>query len=618
MKHEPYLFLPKKFGYFTINAYLCRIIKMMLSMNKLITLMTGVLLMGFSHAEAADFEKATEAVKNMGLGWNMGNTLEANNQSITDITNVGYWGQQGLDSETCWGQSVTKPALLSMMKNAGFGAIRVPVTWYNHMDANGKVDAAWMKRVHEVVDYVIGNGMYCIINVHHDTGADSYSNGKLTHYAWIKADMDNYNANKERYEYLWKQIAEEFKEYGHELLFESYNEMLDKLSSWCFASFSASGQYDATVARSAYDAINSYAQSFVTTVRSTGANNSLRNLIVNTYGSCSGGGTWNQHLKDPLKELKYPDDPAGDGRIIFQVHAYPSLVNTDNSGNITSNGTFASIKSELDEMIDAWKTYLVSKGAPVILGEWGTSNVDKDVTDYDARRELMFQFCEYLVKQCKANDIGTFYWMGLTDSMARFYPAFSQPDLAKTILQAYYGSDYNPVLPDAKDCSFSCTVDFTKQYGELYLYKGSSFTSNDYKSITLELENAPASGAFQWKVYCSKYDNGVTSDVSEAQNTLEFNYRWGTITGITLQCKQNSGQVRVKRVKLVKSNGEEVLCAPSVAWNCTMSDVTVITGINEVKQNAPSDGRIYDLQGRRLSRLPEKGIYIQNGKKYIK
>ena len=618
MKHEPYLFLPKKFGYFTINAYLCRIIKMMLSMNKLITLMTGVLLMGFSHAEAADFEKATEAVKNMGLGWNMGNTLEANNQSITDITNVGYWGQQGLDSETCWGQSVTKPALLSMMKNAGFGAIRVPVTWYNHMDANGKVDAAWMKRVHEVVDYVIGNGMYCIINVHHDTGADSYSNGKLTHYAWIKADMDNYNANKERYEYLWKQIAEEFKEYGHELLFESYNEMLDKLSSWCFASFSASGQYDATVARSAYDAINSYAQSFVTTVRSTGANNSLRNLIVNTYGSCSGGGTWNQHLKDPLKELKYPDDPAGDGRIIFQVHAYPSLVNTDNSGNITSNRTFASIKSELDEMIDAWKTYLVSKGAPVILGEWGTSNVDKDVTDYDARRELMFQFCDYLVKQCKANDIGTFYWMGLTDGMARFYPAFSQPDLAKTILQAYYGSDYNPVLPDAKDCSFSCTVDFTKQYGELYLYKGSSFTSNDYKSITLELENAPASGAFQWKVYCSKYDNGVTSDVSEAQNTLEFNYRWGTITGITLQCKQNSGQVRVKRVKLVKSNGEEVLCAPSVAWNCTMSDVTVITGINEVKQNAPSDGRIYDLQGRRLSRLPEKGIYIQNGKKYIK
>lgn len=587
-------------------------------MKKLFTLFAGVLLMGFSHAEAADFEKATEAVKNMGLGWNMGNTLEANNQSITDITNVGYWGQQGLDSETCWGQSVTKPALLSMMKNAGFGAIRVPVTWYNHMDANGKVDAAWMKRVHEVVDYVIGNGMYCIINVHHDTGADSYSNGKLTHYAWIKADMDNYNANKERYEYLWKQIAEEFKEYGHELLFESYNEMLDKLSSWCFASFSASGQYDATVARSAYDAINSYAQSFVTTVRSTGANNSLRNLIVNTYGSCSGGGTWNQHLKDPLKELKYPDDPAGDGRIIFQVHAYPSLVNTDNSGNITSNRTFASIKSELDEMIDAWKTYLVSKGAPVILGEWGTSNVDKDVTDYDARRELMFQFCDYLVKQCKANDIGTFYWMGLTDSMARFYPAFSQPDLAKTILQAYYGSDYNPVLPDAKDCSFSCTVDFTKQYGELYLYKGSSFTSNDYKSITLELENAPASGAFQWKVYCSKYDNGVTSDVSEAQNTLEFNYRWGTITGITLQCKQNSGQVRVKRVKLVKSNGEEVLCAPSVAWNCTMSDVTVITGINEVKQNAPSDGRIYDLQGRRLSRLPEKGIYIQNGKKYIK
>ena len=484
-------------------------------MKRLLTVLTGLLLMGTFQAEAADFETASEAVKNMGLGWNMGNTLEANNQSVTDVTNPAYWGQQGLDSESCWGQSVTKPELLKMMKDAGFGAIRVPVTWYNHMDKDGKVDAAWMARVHEVVDYVINQGLYCIINVHHDTGADSYSGGKLTHYAWIKADMDNYNQNKDRYEYLWKQIAEEFKDYGQQLLFESYNEMLDKLSSWCFASFSTSEKYDAAVARSAYDAINSYAQSFVSTVRATGGNNVQRNLIVNTYGSCSGGGTWNQHLKDPLKEMKYPDDPAGKGRIIFQVHSYPSLVNTDNKGNITGNRPIASITREIDDMIKAWNEHLVSKGAPVILGEWGTSNVDKDVTDYDARRELMFQFCEYLVQKCKASDIGTFYWMGLTDGIARFFPAFSQPDLAKTILQAYHGSSFNPVLPESKDYSISCTVDFTKQWGELYLYNGSSFKSSDNSNITLELENAPASGLFQWKVYCSKYSNGFTRDITD-------------------------------------------------------------------------------------------------------
>lgn len=568
--------------------------------------------------KGSDFETAKEAVKNMGVGWNMGNTLEANNQSISDITNDGYWGQQDLSSETCWGQSKTKPELLKMMKEAGFGAIRVPVTWYNHMDKDGKVNAEWMARVKEVVGYVLNQGLYCILNVHHDTGADSYDkSGNLTHYHWIKADEANYEANKERFEYLWKQIAEEFKDYDQHLLFESYNEMLDQYNSWCYASMSAPGGYNASAATSAYNAINNYAQSFVNVVRSTGGNNSQRNLIVNTYGSCSGGGTWNQHLKDPLKEMKYPNDAAGEGRIIFQVHSYPSLVNTDNKGNITGNRTIASIKAEVDDMINAWNTHLASKGAPVILGEWGTSNVDSDVTDYDARRELMFQFCEYLVQQCKANNIGTFYWMGLTDGMARYYPAFSQPDLAKTILQAYYGSNFNPTLPDASRYSISCTVDFTKQWGELYLYNGSSFTSADYSKIVLELENAPASGTFQWKVYCSKYSNGYTRDITEVQNTLAFTAQMGSVTRITLQCKQNSGQVRVKSVKLIKRSGEEVLCTPSVAWNCTMSDINVITGINEVKQDSPSDGRIYDLLGRRLNRIPEKGIYIRNGKKFV-
>lgn len=581
-------------------------------MKRLLTVLTGLLLMGTFQAEAADFETASEAVKNMGLGWNMGNTLEANNQSVTDVTNPAYWGQQGLDSESCWGQSVTKPELLKMMKDAGFGAIRVPVTWYNHMDKDGKVDAAWMARVHEVVDYVINQGLYCIINVHHDTGADSEK-----FKSWIKADEVNYAQNKERYEYLWKQIAEEFKEYGQLLLFESYNEMLDKYSSWCFASFASPARYSASDATSAYNAINKYAQSFVSTVRATGGNNAQRNLIVNTYGSCSGGGDWNQHLKDPLKEMKYPDDPAGKGRIIFQVHSYPSLVNTDSKGNITGNRDFGSITSEIDDMINAWNEHLVSKGAPVILGEWGTSNVDKDVTDYDARRELMFQFCEYLVQKCKASDIGTFYWMGLTDGIARFFPAFSQPDLAKTILQAYHGSSFNPVLPEAKDYGISCTVDFTQQWSELYLYKGNSFTSADNSSITLELENAPASGLLQWKVYCSKYENGFTKDITDATSTLNFTAQMGTITRITLQCKKNNGQVRVKRVQLKKRNGEESLCTPSVFWGCIMNDISV-TGISSVKQDVPAGGRIYDLQGRRLSRLPEKGVYIQSGKKFIK
>ena len=558
------------------------------------------------HTEAADFETATDAVKNMGIGWNLGNTLEANSQTVTDVTNASYWGQQDMSSETCWGQFVTKPELLKMMKDAGFGAIRVPVTWYNHMDVNGNVNPLWMARVHEVVDYVINQGMYCIINVHHDTGADGTS-----YKSWLKADEANYTKNKSRYEKLWKQIAEEFKDYGQLLLFESYNEMLDIYNSWCFASFAASGRYNEAVATSAYNAINSYAQSFVTTVRATGGNNAQRNLIVNTYCAASGYGTWSTHLSEPLTALKKPEGESN--HIAFEVHTYPSIANNDNSDR-----PIADIKKEVDGMISLLKTNLVSKGAPVIIGEWGTSNVDAAETDYDKRPELMKQFCQYFVQQCKANSIATFFWMGLSDGASRIFPVFSQPDLAKWLLQAYHGSSYNPILPERSDYGTSCissTVDFNQQWSEFNLAMG-NFTSNDYTQIILELEEAPASGLLQIKVYGS---SEFYTKVTAATSTITFTANMGTISHVTLQCLQKSGSARVKSIWLVKKNGERKPSDPSVFWGCTMRDIgiTSLMDISDSKRDTPYDGRVYNLLGQQQKGLLKKGIYIKNGKKYI-
>jgi len=554
------------------------------------------------NVHAADFESATDAVRNMGLGWNLGNTLEANSQTVTDTSSDAYWGQQDLTSETCWGQYYVQPELLKMMKDAGFGAIRVPVTWYNHIDKDGKVDEAWMKRVHEVVDYVINQGMYCIINVHHDTGADSDS-----FKSWIKADEDNYESNKARYEYLWKQIAEEFKDYGQKLLFESYNEMLDKLNSWCYASMNASGQYNAATAISAYAAINHYAQSFVNTVRATGGNNAQRNLVVNTYCASNGYGTWSSHLSDPLTTLAMPTGESN--HIAFEVHAYPEI----------ENRTMDAIKQEVDGMIAKLNTNLASKGAPVIFGEWGTSNVDKTQTDYDLRPELMKQFCQYFIQQCKANNIATFYWMGLTDGASRLFPAFNQADLALWLLQAYHGSSYNPVLPVRSDYNtscISCTVDFNQQWAEFNLAQG-SFTVNDYIRMVLELEEAPASGLLQVKIYGSSES---TKDITAASSTISFSANMGTITRITLQCKQNSGSIRVKNIWLKKKSGELVPSDPSVYWGCSMKDVSInsTTGISSVMQETQPDDRIYDLLGRQQKSRLEKGIYIKSGKKYVK
>ena len=579
-----------------------------------LALLSVLFLIGTLYVPAADFETATEAVKHMGLGWNLGNTLDASSSKSADFTTAAYWGQQDLSSETCWGQYATQPQLMQMMKNAGFGAIRVPVTWYNHMDINGNIDPAWMARVHEVVDYVIDQGMYCIINVHHDTGADSNS-----YRSWIKADEANYNQQRARYEHLWQQIAEEFRDYGQRLLFEGYNEMLDSYSSWCFASFATSNRYDASVANSAYNAINSYAQSFVNTVRATGGNNAQRNLIVNTYAAANGYGTWSAHLSDPLTRM---NKPAGESdHIAFEVHAYPSIVNNN------ADRPIADIKREVDGMISLLKTHLVAKGAPVIFGEWGTSNVDATETDYVKRPALMKQFCEYFIQQCKANNIGTFYWMGLSDGAARLFPAFSQAELARWLLQAYHGSSYEPVLPQRRDYNascISCTVDYNQQWSEFTL-AGGNFTSNDYAQLILELDDTPAAGLLDVKIYGTSSTN---IPITASTSTVTFTPSMGTIARVTLQCMKPTGSARVNRIWLVTPNGVRQPSDPSVFWGCTMRDITINhpTAIHSPLSPHPSPFNphssplttIYDLSGRRQHGPLSKGVYIKNGKKFVK
>ena len=116
--------------------------------------------------QAQTFESATEAVSNMRIGWNLGNTLDSNSGRVDNMWIEQWTQRRPQDYETAWGQPVTKPELMALMKNAGFNAIRVPVTWYPHMEAKfdsfpwdmqsddfgTQIQAAWMQRVHEVVD----------------------------------------------------------------------------------------------------------------------------------------------------------------------------------------------------------------------------------------------------------------------------------------------------------------------------------------------------------------------------------------------------------------------------------------------------------------------------------
>lgn len=545
-------------------------------MKKRFTTFLGLLMMLTLQSQAQDFESAKDAVNNMGVGWNLGNTLDAVNWEGTD----GWTWSSPSEHEQGWGQPVTKPELMKMMKEAGIGAIRVPVTWFQEMDADGKVNDAFMKRVHEVVDYVIDNGMYCIINIHHDTGDHDLH--------WLVADGSVYSSVKAKYEYLWEQIATEFKDYDHHLLFESYNEMLDSKNTWNEPSDKTDG----------YNAINNYAKSFVSAVRATGGNNAERNLVVNTYSASNSPAA--------MKALELPEES---GHIIFQIHNYPDWQSESHAREL------------VDYLISTIKTNLMSKGAPVIVGEYSTFCVWPERDWYYENREVALYAMDYFIKKTKEEGIGTFYWMGLSDGMARNEPYFNQPDLVETITKAYHGDDFEGIYPTKEISSETVVYEGEKQleWGDAIQFPASLFSDLDNTS-TLEVTYTEQFDQFSgdeansylqfWYSDWSSMIN-FTADGEAISETLEVNKFYNSVSGTehTTVFAFDADTFQKFKSKGMLFQGHGILLKKAVLKAGT-------TGIKAPKAIAADDAPIYNLAGQRVTK-PAKGIYIKNGKKYI-
>lgn len=306
-------------------------------------------------------EDAATAVHNMKTGWNLGNTLDATSYDWKKEEEgkgeqgwIIQWGEKDSSGkvttkafETAWGMPVTTREMIHYVKELGFGAVRVPVTWAEHIDENNNVDPDWMKRVHEVVDYVIDEGLYCVINTHHD--------------GWVCATERMYNKYSPRFQKLWTQIAEEFADYDERLVFASMNEVTDEADSW-------------SPAFSVFECINKWNQLFVDTVRATGGNNAKRNLIISPRG-CSGSDRDMQILgvKDSVEN-----------HIIIEVHNYtPQGFCFNNATWTTMTAKWTPWQHEYDlrndfAMYDRWQKRL---GLPVIIGEYAA--FPKKYEEYD-------------------------------------------------------------------------------------------------------------------------------------------------------------------------------------------------------------------------------------------
>lgn len=240
---------------------------------------------------------AMEYAKDMGIGLNLGNTMEA--YSATDCEKITFtWipkvgANTPQDYETCWGAVVTTQEVIDGMKEAGFRTVRIPVFWGNMMEDDGTytINEAYINRVQEIVDYCMNDDLYAVINIHH-----------FDEFVIRRNDLDGC---KEIFTTLWTQIAEHFKDYGDKLIFEGFNEYLGG------DQFNEAGVLTELPKNKAYELTNALNQTFVDAVRATGGNNAERVLVVSGY--------WTNIDNTTAEQFKMPTDTATD-RLMVSVH----------------------------------------------------------------------------------------------------------------------------------------------------------------------------------------------------------------------------------------------------------------------------------------------------------
>ncbi|MEV6349041.1 cellulase family glycosylhydrolase [Actinoplanes sp. NPDC051851] len=296
---------------------------------------------------------ASAAVAAMQPGWNLGNTFDAT----------------GAD-ETSWGNPRTTPELLKGIRAQGFRSIRVPVTWSQHLGPapDYTIDPAALTRLREVVGWALDDGLYVMINIHHDS------------WQWINTMPVDHDAVLTRYDAVWTQIAAAFRDAPQRLVFESVNE----------PQFVTGGDDAALLAE-----LNT---SFHRIVRGSGGGNATRLLVLPTLHTSADQGY--------LDQLAGTFTALGDPYLIATVHYYgywPFSV------NIAGGYRFdATARQDLLDTFTRLRDTLVAHGIPVIIGEYGLLGFDRGTDTIEQGEKL--KFFELFGYQARVSGIATMLW----------------------------------------------------------------------------------------------------------------------------------------------------------------------------------------------------------------
>ena len=337
-----------------------------------------------------DAKTPADIVSAMGMGWNLGNQMDA-------------WDNE-IANETCWGNPKTTQEAFDKIAAAGIKTVRIPVTWMGHFGEapDYKIEETWLNRVAEIVGYAEKAGLNAIINIHHD-GANSQHWLDIKNAALTSAKNTEIKA---KIKALWTQIAEKFKDKGDFLIFEGFNEIQDGAWGW---------GANRTDGGKQYKTMNEWLQIFVDAVRSTGGNNETRWLGIPAYNTDI----------DLCEHLVLPADPAN--KLLVAVHFYMNYKYTleneysswgHTGKNNSPEGQEKDIREALKKMYDRY----TSKGTPVYVGEMGNIYHGGDAEKY---RKYYF---EYVVKCMHENYLAPIVWdNGSTKSGRECHGYFNHP-----------------------------------------------------------------------------------------------------------------------------------------------------------------------------------------------
>lgn len=291
----------------------------------------------------------------MGRGINIGNTYDLH-QDITDPKVV--------DEHVQW------------IKKQGFSHVRLPVTWGERFDPLSTLT----KQVTAVVDYALDQGLYVVINTHHEH--------------WLKDHYDGSQQFHSLFWSLWHDIALHFQSRDGHLIFEILNEPEHAFGSW------EGGQWPQPFDQIAIDrtrTINGVGYDAVRRVSPT------RMIFVSPNAMASIG----------TASYVYPNAvnlPGGgkDECLGVEVHTYDPW---DFAGDTGKNSYFGTVERMKLGLYDVWRNLHIwqfGSGIKLYMGEFGVGR--RDCCQGERNSDLVREYYKFAMNHFRSNGWAAAAW----------------------------------------------------------------------------------------------------------------------------------------------------------------------------------------------------------------